>query len=216
MVEARRWPLELAQTPWKRPSVWLLVAANLVPVYGVLALGWEIFPLVLLFWIENVVVGAFNVLRLLVAQREEGDPPRLFIVPFFAFHYGIFTLVHGVFVFALFSPGGFGAAGGPFGVASGAERAASDFGLVWPVAALFGSHAFSFVANFIVGGEYRRTSLHKTMARPYGRVVVLHVAILVGAFLIHGLGSPVFGLVLLIVLKIGLDLRAHVRSHATA
>ena len=52
------------------PPVLALVAANLVPLYGVLFLGWEVFQVVLLFWMENVVVGVFFILRLLTARPE--------------------------------------------------------------------------------------------------------------------------------------------------
>jgi hypothetical protein len=49
------------------PSLVALVVANALPLAGVLFLGWTVFPLVLLYWLENVVVGAFNVAKLLLA-----------------------------------------------------------------------------------------------------------------------------------------------------
>jgi hypothetical protein len=51
------------------------------------------------------------------------------------------------------------------------------------------------------------------MAAPYGRIVVLHIAILFGGMATLALGSPVFLLVLLIVGKVFLDLKFHQRSH---
>jgi hypothetical protein len=54
------------------------------------------------------------------------------------------------------------------------------------------------------------------MAAPYGCIVVLHIAILFGAFVITALGSPVFMLLLLIVGKIALDVKLRIRSHAKA
>src|SRR6266545_3594202 len=53
------------------PSLAALVLANAVPLLGVLFLGWTVFPLVLLYWLENVVVGGFNVAKLLMAQPRE-------------------------------------------------------------------------------------------------------------------------------------------------
>lgn len=50
------------------------------------------------------------------------------------------------------------------------------------------------------------------MQQPYGRVVVLHLTILLGAFLMAALKSPTVGLALLVILKIGLDVRAHLRE----
>src|SRR6266550_7692789 len=52
------------------PSALVLVAPNLVPPAGVLFFGWSVFATLLLFWVENVIVGAFNVLRMLVAQPQ--------------------------------------------------------------------------------------------------------------------------------------------------
>jgi hypothetical protein len=54
------------------------------------------------------------------------------------------------------------------------------------------------------------------MGRPYKRIVVLHVAVLIGAVPIMMAGSPAPLLVILIVMKIGLDAVLHVRSHRTA
>jgi len=51
-----------------------------------------------------VIVGGFNVLRMLWAQP---DNPLIWVakagmIPFFIFHYGMFTTVHGAFVLTLF------------------------------------------------------------------------------------------------------------------
>ena len=54
------------------------------------------------------------------------------------------------------------------------------------------------------------------MQQPYGRVVVLHLAILGGGFLIMALKSPTAGLVLLVVLKIILDVRSHWKERRRA
>jgi hypothetical protein len=58
---------EISVADWRRPSVIALLLANLVPVFGVLFFHWEVFPLMFLFWSENVIVGAFNVLKMLCA-----------------------------------------------------------------------------------------------------------------------------------------------------
>jgi len=46
------------------PSLIVLLAANAVPIFGVLFLGWTVLPLVLIYWLENVVIGGFNVLKM--------------------------------------------------------------------------------------------------------------------------------------------------------
>jgi hypothetical protein len=209
-----RVPSEVEQ---ERPvSAWVLVAANLVPLVGVLWWDWSVFALLALFWMENVVIGALFALRMLCADPR--DPAmwagKLFLIPFFCVHYGMFTAVHGIFVFLLF--GGDKAAIQKLELGEAALRAAERYDLWLPIGVLIASHAFSFFWNYLYRGEFRRAQLSKLMAQPYGRVMVLHVAILLGGFGTAMLGSPVWALVLLVVLKTGLDYRAHVKEHSKA
>jgi hypothetical protein len=94
-------------------------------------------------------------------------------------------------------------------------RAGSSLSQLWQtsfwvaVTAIAGSHLFSFFTNYIGGGEYKRVNLVLLMHRPYGRIVVMHVAIVFGAGLVMWLGSPLPMLLILIVAKAILDLRLH-------
>ena len=199
---------------WLTPSAYALIAANLVPLAGAVLFQWTVFELVLLFWAENVIIGVFNVLRMLIASA--GDPVswvmKIFLIPFFVFHYGMFTFVHGVFVFTLFGGTELGSA--EFSDAPGPMLdTVIALGLGIPLLALFLSHAFSFLWNYVGKGEYLNTDLRILMIRPYGRIVVLHVTILIGGFLLMALNSPMAGLVLLVLLKVGFDLRAHRKEH---
>jgi len=196
------------------PSVWVLVAANLLPIPGVLFWGWDAFALIALFWMENVVVGVFFILRILCADPL--DPAlwagKLFMVPFFGLHYGIFTAVHGVFVFDMLGAKRYDVQG--LHVLDAAARAAADYDLWLALAALVASHLFSFGWNYLYGGEFRRAALSALMTQPYRRVVVLHVAIILGGVGAMALGSPVWALVVLLAMKVGLDLKAHVKEHS--
>jgi len=199
----------------ERPvSAWILVAANVVPLLGVLFWGWDAFALIALFWMENVVVGVFFILRMLTLDPR--DPAlwlgKLFTVPFFCFHYGIFTAVHGVFVFGML--GGRKYEVHSLQVLEPAARAVADYGLWLPLAALAASHAFSFFWNYLYRGEFRRQELSRLMTGPYQRVVVLHVAIILGGIAAIALGSPLWALVVLLAVKVGLDYHAHVREHS--
>ena len=85
------------------PLISLLVA-NTLPVVGVLCFGWDAFAIVLLYWSENIVVGFYNVLKMAFAKvrHRRKDDGKLFMIPFFTVHYGIFTMVHGAFVVGFF------------------------------------------------------------------------------------------------------------------
>jgi hypothetical protein len=190
------------------PSLLVLGLANALPIAGVLLLGWKVFPLVLLYWLENVVVGGFNVAKLLLARPQElaYSLGKLFVVPFFIVHFGMFTFVHGVLMFAVFGPKG----PDPFNVLGAVPAAIRANHLGWAVLALIVSHGLSFYWNYLENGEFRRASIQALMSQPYGRVVVLHLTVLFGGWIVLILGSPTLALVLLVALKTAADVRAHV------
>ena len=199
-----------------------LVVANLIPLAGVLFLGWSVWQILIIYWLENGIVGFYNVLKMLKAEgtgfasvssyRINGRSPdgmtKAALVPFFCLHYGIFWAVHGLFVLMLPL---FGAS------MTGGE---SSFGttpdpsvLVVAVIALFISHGLSYAFNFIGGGEYERVSAAQQMGKPYGRLVVLHVTIIIGAMAISITGAAIAALAVLVLLKIGLDVGLHLAEH---
>jgi len=238
-------------------SIWMLIAANLVPLIGVLLWDWSIFEVVVLYWLENVIIGVINILKMVtcspdmekldlksilderigdtanLSERQQNQisqkkgiidkfggkagalnhGSKIFLIPFFTVHYGMFCLVHGVFVFVLLGQDDMMKAGpSPAEFPAPITEAAAQGG-IWAALALFVSHLFSFFTNYIGKGEYRRTAAPLLMAAPYGRIVILHIAIIFGAFATVALGSPVFLLVLLIGGKIALDIKLHLRSH---
>lgn len=205
------------ETQAEKPlSAWVLVAANVLPLVGVLFWDWDVFALLVLCWMENVVVGVFFILRMMFADLEEAalSVGKLFMVLFFCVHYGMFTAVHGVFVFTLFGQGRYRVDG--LDALVPAARAADDYGLWVPLAVLFASHFFSFAWNYFYRGEFRSAKLTKLMVAPYSRVVVLHVAIILGGIAAMALGSPLWALLVLVALKVALDLKAHVKEHSAS
>ncbi|MCB1080002.1 MAG: hypothetical protein KDM64_19435, partial [Verrucomicrobiae bacterium] len=210
-------------------SMALLIGSNLIPLVGIFAWGWKVFDVVALYWIENVIVGVINLLKMLICSPDpaqvdfrNGEPEsagqpslgklaavhhasKLFFMPFFAVHYGIFTAVHGMFVFSMLGRRGGAMSGSlPDGLGRMVGEVMGGDGK-WAVLALLVSHLVSFAQNYLLGGEFRRATVPVLLFAPYGRVVVLHVAILAGAFAIQAMGSPMVLLVILIAGKIGLD-----------
>lgn len=181
-------------------SVAGLIAANLIPLAGVLIFAWEIGEIMLLYWAESVIIGLINVVKLIVVGRWAA----VFYAPFFLAHYGAFMAAHMLFVWMFFLRGM--AAGGDVQVA---ELVHALFAL-WP--ALLGltvSHLLSFVQNFIGRGEFTRIKLAQQMNAPYRRVIVMQLTIIIGGMLMMLFGSSLPALGLLIALKIVTDVHAH-------
>lgn len=49
------------------PSVIFLILVNLVPLAGVFVFGWDVGFLMLIYWIETVVIGLFNIPKILTS-----------------------------------------------------------------------------------------------------------------------------------------------------
>lgn len=245
--------VRLAQASSSTTSIALLVAFNLIPLAGVLWWDWNVATLLVLYWVENGIVGLLNVPKMLLASgpdepasrvvdvqgvgpvtvQRSGMTGKAMLIPFFLVHYGIFWFVHGVFVFTLplffgassvvSDPGSFLPATGQPGLGLGADSAfdvlqvrasGPDLSAVaWGALGLAISHTASFVVNFLGRREYLHVTAARQMFAPYGRLVILHLTILLGAFLSLAIGSPVGAVVVLVLLKTGLDLGLHVREH---
>jgi hypothetical protein len=268
-------------------SAIVLVIANAIPIIGVLFFGWSLITILVLYWLENGIVGFWNVPKIALAQGSivprlpdmpasaaraatlddeqaasleeawrraqelqaqgltaSGSTPvmaRLQLVPraglsiFFLVHYGLFWLGHGFFVFALpmfsgMATGSFGSGAcdspifpepgefpmpiGDAGTCGGAFGEVAWGSVLIGAAALFLSHGASFLLNYVGNGEYQRTSAPRQMSSAYGRVIVLHLTILFGGFVVAFLGAPIGLLLVLVVLKTALDLGLHRREHA--
>ncbi len=226
------WLVDLLDTRFGNRSsgvaIVALVAANLFPVAGVLFFGWNVWTILALYWLENGIVGLFNIPKLLLARgpmvvplRAAGSltlplrlpaAARFVAVPFFVFHYGMFWLVHGLFVLVVL-PSATRFGGDQLDLAP--TLVPSPGTLALAAIALFGSHLVSFWTNFLGGREYERRSAIQQMAEPYRRVVLLHVTLVVGGIVASVTTAPIGLLLVLVALKIGLDLRFHLREHGS-
>ncbi len=241
--------VRLAQATSSTTSVVLLVAFNLLPLAGVLFWSWNVATLLVLYWVENGIVGLLNVPKMLLASGPDEPPTREIdvrgigpvtvprrgmvdkagLIPFFLIHYGIFWVVHGVFVFTLpmiaairsnpdsppggLDPGFPGGLGSSVDVFQGAPVGPDLSAVALAAVGLAISHGASFLINYVGKGEYRRVSTAKQMFAPYGRLVILHLTILFGAFVSLTIGSPIGAIIVLVILKTIVDLQLHLREH---
>jgi len=212
-----------------------LVGSNLFPLLGVLVFGWSIQGLLVVYWLESGIIGLLNIPKILsahgaetsasrsqAAQLKSGgetvtlpDPPE--IVPetptwrrenwgvalFFTKHYGLFWLAHGV-VIGIF----------PL-IATGMEfvpRAALPTMAVG-AGAVGVSHYVSYRQNYLGSGEWQTVPPGRRVNSPYSRVLLIHLTIIFGAFVVTIIDAPLGAVVVMIELKTALDIRGHLREH---
>ena len=85
---------------------------------------------------------------------------------------------------------------------------------IWTsIAALFISHGVSFFTNFIRDREYEGATVSGLMTAPYNRIMVMHLTLIFGGWIILLIGMPTGALVILLALKTAVDLQAHRKEH---
>ena len=195
----------------RNPLVLLGIAVDLIPVYAVLVWGWTAAPLVMLYWLENVVAGAMTLPRILLSGAAfgwRGILMAMFFCAFFTFHYGLFCFVHGMFLqgFMMMSPSwqermgqGAGFMDDPVGLVGIALSSGPNMMLV--VGAGVALQLVLLVWQFGVKGEWKTSNPMSEMFAPYPRIVVLHIGIFVGAGGLFLLGEPMMGVLALIIFR---------------
>lgn len=215
-----------------------VVLVNFIPFSSLIFGNWDLSDVLVFFWLENIAIGFFYILRIIFStasaskvvsvenkeiyyNSEQRKKNRLinliskfFAVPFFIFHYGMFTAFHGMFVIGLFAFSN----NHSFGTLSNVSlpvlvdyliNQSFLFGFI----SLFVSHGISFLLNYIGKKEYKKKHALELMVEPYGRVMIMHTTILVGGLLSIMIGNPIGVVLTLVILKSVFDLSAHLRTH---
>lgn len=207
--------LEILRKALQTPGAWWTLGANAIPVAGVLVFGWDALPLLIYYWIENVLIGAFNVPKIVIAGLAKSPSQKWLsfaLAPFFVVHYGVFCFVHGMFIFAIFTATDLLAGRATpqiesfdvFGNVIAMLRDDSD--LRWSVIALVLVLSFRFVWLWLASGEWRNIDPMRQMFEPYGRIVALHLTILIAAIPVVALGQPAIAVLCLAILKTAVEL----------
>lgn len=203
-----------------RLQVALAITSAAVVVTGVMGFGWSVFYVMVLYWIENVLIGVANLCRILVAGARGGVAAfagSLFVGAFFSVHYGLFTFVHGMFVFSMFGPGATAdsmsdpaTAASAFAAGAGLDRWLLLAVLVIAVSVLVDLVRWIAAsrpqADAVESKRVAANDMKALMAAPYGRVMVLHLTLIFGAMLMAMLDAPAAAAVLLAGLKLAFDL----------
>lgn len=213
------------------PSTLILIAANALPLLGVVFWQWDAFLLLALYWMETAIVGFWTILLIAIVPHDVVGPKarqtsRWFLVPFFIAHSGIFMTVHFMFLWALFAGNWPARVSGP---TSFLQAVVIETGLWVPLVALFIARGVSSLL-----GAFGSVLLPAWLVPPkavtdvkpaddspfsdkrllggfYTRIVVMHLAILFGGFV-----ATVFGnigpLILMVAIKTAIDLRWHLAN----
>jgi hypothetical protein len=216
-----------------RSALVALVVANAFVAFQTFRHEWGYYEVMLIYWVEVVILGFYNILRMLVVGVVGAAPlgawaarwvdlgsalNRLAFtaigVGFFVVKFGAFAFTIGLFVLllpALLDVDGDGSA-------AGVPRAltAAGPGFLMAAGVLGMSHGVSFARNFLAGREYDRIDVVSLAFWPYVRMSLVAATLLVGlaiAGLLQGVGRHAAFAGVMVLLKLGVDAVSHVLEH---
>lgn len=217
------------------PAFALVLAANFIPLYSVLAQDWPVVYVVMLFWFDALMFVAFTAIRILVAPVPGDLSLALAGKTAFAaitlkvfykivvatvtlvFHGGL-VLGYGIFLAFLFggeiTPRGIVASPDvPLDVMTGMLHEPAAY---WSALAILGNHLYSLAVGFILRGEWRTAKPVLLFEAPMRHVLVLHLGIVLGGILLVLLATPLIAAAVLLAAKTVSDLRLLIRERSAA
>lgn len=193
----------------------LVIAMNLLPVWGVWFQGWDPKLIFLVYCLESLIVGVYNVIRMwmttLIKRKDEwannGSTTMVsgyFFILFFIAHYGFFIFVQmSIFLGVLNNKSLPSAPGCFFEFVLHIPRYLPNYAL-WLLLGFCISYGFSTLKNFILNGAYRTASIGALMFQPYGRIFIQQFVVILGSFFLMFGAGKIF-ILLFAVVKIFFD-----------
>ncbi len=196
-------------------AIFTLIAVNLIPLYGVLAGGWDLAMVLYLYWAESAVIGFYSILKLFSLKRKRN---AFFDVSFFTLHFGGFMVGHALFLWILTRPSWSNS------ILISRPKSHSFFnytidtlGRLEPhwllvIGAMFVSHGISYALNFKKNVVQAADASFDPMAAAYTRIFIMQFAIILGNFVVLLFNSTIGILAVLVIAKIVVDLTLHLRE----
>ena len=190
---------------------------NLIPLIGVLVLGWDLPSIVVMYWIETGVIGLVNVLKIRKSMTlgrpaldADGSVEQPIIrAPAFGnwllalmwlLAYGTFWAILGPFVLQI-------ANGGFYEGASRIGWAGASIGvIVWGTLSLVGGQAVAYILDYVIGRRYLTVTSLELLRDPFVRIFVIPATIAAGGVGIALVGSPVGFLAAMVIAKTAVEI----------
>ena len=189
-------------------SVFVLIAVNLFPIFGVAYFGWNIFEIVILYVLETFIIGIFNAIKMFFVKGNQ----KFVMIPFFLFHFNFFIAIQTVFVVMLLGTEGDSSFLDGDGLTNFVETISKkDIQLSLGILAI--SHIFSLYHNFYRKRLFEKHQLGYFFGAPYKRIFVQQFVVILGAWVGLLFNTPIVYLILLVVFKTAIDMRTHIKMN---
>lgn len=178
---------------------YFIIAANLLPVAGVLCWGWSPIEVFIVYCLETILTGLLTLAKMAVvtiykkndvwySKSGKSIQPGLVFMLFFLVHYGMFVAIQMGLFFSV------------SGIADEAGIGFFNFIYKWPSLLstgsmiMLGTFLFCYILRmlfeFVYTRQYKSASLILLMFEPYGRIFIQQFTVILGStFLAFGAGK---------------------------
>lgn len=179
-------------------SDWLLVIVNLIPLYCVWFEGWNASEVFLVYCLETVIIGIFNILKMACVTifikssdtwENNGSITQQsgwFFIFFFIVHYGFFVFIQTQIFFAV---SGLLPDGSLLANYAAIPKLLGNNGKLMLLIFIV-YYTVQNIIEFFMSGVYQTISLGRLMFEPYIRIFVQQIVVILGSmFLSFGAGK---------------------------
>ncbi|MBA2250109.1 MAG: hypothetical protein H0W12_07940 [Chitinophagaceae bacterium] len=181
---------------------------NLIPLIGVWFKGWDPRQMFLVYCLETVIIGGFNIIKMVIVTFDkkkdrweyEGGARIVsgwFFILFFIFHYGLFVFVQtSIFagVSGLNSAGSFGPLTFLPNILKVLNTDAKTVLLYFVI-----MYGLRMLFDFILNKKYQETSLGLLMFQPYLRIFIQQFVVILGSMFLQFGAGKIFMLIFVVV-----------------
>ncbi len=183
-------------------AVFAIVFA-LFPLLGVWAWGWSAREVIILYWVENLILGLWQVMKMLTLKKAS-IKAKIITPLFFCFHFGSFCYVHGIFIITLTQANGTNADfSNPFHFYELLSQ-----GALFAILSNTLMHGIRFFREHIQEGGRNNNQMGRLMAEPYKHIIIIHIAIIISGFIVTLYQSALPLLGFIVLGKLILDLKS--------
>lgn len=185
-------------------SAFFIIVHNIVPIFGVIIFDWEPLSIVAIYIAETIIIGLFNVIKMLLSKAPVVDNSqqsgaafmsgKLFMAAFFLVHYNAFN---------------YGQVSIMFGSVDKFLKPFIEDPYYIALFPIVLTHLVSLVDDFIIGGKYKETSAIVLMFMPYPRIFLQQFVVIFGMGFLMMLGLPIIVLIFFQLIKTIFDLFTH-------
>lgn len=203
-------------------SLYFLLLSNIITIYIAVMEQWDIRTVFAVFWLQSVIIGLFNVLRILQLKNYSTGGLKLNgrllsaipetkkkVAGFFALHYGFFHFGYAIFIFS--SGDGVRVNGQAVNPETYLGGGVIDFRFLFLIGLLFfANHTFSYFYNRHKDfSSQKKVNLSHITFIPYVRILPIHLTLGIAA---TSAGATI-PLVVFLSVKTVADLMGHIVEH---